>query len=74
MAEISGLEITLFTAVLLFLAAFVAGYIDTLVGGGGVDHHSSSLGGRRAASNGARYEQTASRWWFGHLDDYVIDA
>ncbi|HAU68287.1 MAG: TSUP family transporter [Arenicella sp.] len=36
MAEISGLEITLFTAVLLFLAAFVAGYIDTLVGGGGL--------------------------------------
>jgi hypothetical protein len=36
MIEISGLEITLLTAALLFFAAFTAGYIDTLVGGGGL--------------------------------------
>lgn len=36
MAEISSLELSLFTLILLFVAAFVAGYIDTLVGGGGL--------------------------------------
>ncbi len=36
MPEISGFELSLITALILFFAAFAAGYIDTLVGGGGL--------------------------------------
>ena len=66
MAEISGLEITLFTAVLLFLAAFVAGYIDTLVGGGGLITIPALLAVGVPPLMALGTNKLQARWWFGH--------